>query len=52
MLARSILDMQNAATAEEMEAADNRLTPGARRMWCVLLQPEYAGFGLYDDLDR
>ena len=27
---RSILEMQNAATAEETEVADNRLTPGAR----------------------
>ena len=50
-LACSLLDMHNAKTAEEMEAADRRLSPGARRMWC-LLQPEYEGFGIFDDLDR
>ncbi len=51
MLARSILDMQTATTAEEMETANNRLTPGARRMWCLLLRPEYDGYGPYDDFD-
>jgi len=41
-LARTVLAIQMAATPEDRDAANGRLTPGARRIW-LSIQPEYDG---------